>query len=499
MKRKPVFNLHPQPLPGLAIATAALLVSACQGSPSAADLTATALADPTGLTPRALPPTWTQEPTLTPLPSRTPTPVATSIVPTSTSTVSPTPVELPERLVPEPIALGDLPVIDSQNASRLRLVASFPAPNGYRLAQNWSWLAIFTPGHVHLYDLREGHFARILRLNAAQPTPADDFAFTFSNDGSLMAWTPAPGTVEVKQTDGGAVLQTFEASTECCERLAFSPDNALLFAIDRVEDNLAEQAIRLWNLSTGVQILQLNNISGVSFSSDGSMLAFFQFSANDQRQLLVWDVPTREVIFRQTGPFDFAFLPEGKQLMYGIFEDGQVFAVFYDLETGGELRRLSGFETAAPIISVGFSPDYRSLVWEARASQLMDVSTGRLSPSTPIDYYLRFSPEAGDLIGVRIGMVVDPSQAPLVVLDRQSGEVLHGFDIAAAPGALQFSPASRLLAAYDQQAELTRILDLAAGEIVMTLDIGQPHAFSPDGRLLAMTGADQGWIWAVRP
>ncbi len=53
----------------------------------------------------------------------------------------------------------------------------------------------------------------------------------------------------------------------------------------------------------------------------------------------------------------------------------------YQLPAGTLIKQLSGFETAAPVYSVRFTPDSKSLIWLARAQvQLQDIATGSFSP-----------------------------------------------------------------------------------------------------------------------
>ena len=109
----------------LFFAVASASLGACQAAPSPAYLTATALAEATRLTPPARLPTWT--PTAMPMPPSmfTPSP-STTIIPPQQTPVA----ELPDRLVQEPVALDDLPVIEAQNAANPRRLGRISGPPG---------------------------------------------------------------------------------------------------------------------------------------------------------------------------------------------------------------------------------------------------------------------------------------------------------------------------------------------------------------------------------
>lgn len=79
----------------------------------------------------------------------------------------------------------------------------------------------------------------------------------------------------------------------------------------------------------------------------------------------------------------------GEQFTEGIFSpDGQTFAVsplmeiaatLWDTSTGREIKKLTGFKTAAPVYGFTFGPYGRTLIWRARATvQLQDIASGRL-------------------------------------------------------------------------------------------------------------------------
>lgn len=210
-------------------------------------------------------------------------------------------------------------------------------------------------------------------------------------------------------------------------------------------------------------------------------------------------------------------LQPGVQFVQGIFSpDGQNLALtlasqiaveLWDTATGREVRRLTGFQTAAPVYGVAFAPDGLTLIWKARATvQLMNVATGQLGPEFRHEDFvasLAVTPDGKTLATAVAAQAGGQLVGTIKLWDAQSGnEITTLTQSDGTASAMTFSPDGRLLAAASgKQIELwdtatrTRISNLT-GHAANVSSL----AFSPDGLTLASAGAD-GMIrfWQVLP
>ncbi|HEY7309887.1 MAG TPA: serine/threonine-protein kinase [Gemmataceae bacterium] len=202
-------------------------------------------------------------------------------------------------------------------------------------------------------------------------------SMAFSSDGHRLA------SVSHKRNDEAAI-KVWDVSTgrEILDRrlpardvgaLAFSPDGQLLASavwIYHQERKQGRHEVKLWNVSTGEEVLTLkghtDDIIRIVFSADGRFLA----SASADGTVRTWDaVAGREIVVLRSHPSShslecLAFSPDGRRLATasGIpnlpDQPGEV--RIWDLVTGRETLILDGHK--ARISSLAFSPDGRRLV-----------------------------------------------------------------------------------------------------------------------------------------
>jgi WD40 repeat protein len=236
-----------------------------------------------------------------------------------------------------------------------------------------------------------------------------------------------------------------DAHEAVARSVAFSPDGRLLasaggnpFIRPAVGD------VKVWDTPTGRPRFTLGNITAlatrVAFRPDGRHLA----AVCQDGLTRIWDMAegkwARTLPARSGGAEDLAYSPDGKFL---VVAGHSTAAVLWEADTGREVRRL---HHAGPGVSrVAWSPDGRHIASAGPDTRLWNADSGKMVRS-----------------------------------------LAHG------AGSLAFSPDSRLLAVAVEA--VVRIHEVDSGRIVCTLSGHDGRvsgvAFSPDGRLLASSGAD---------
>jgi RNA polymerase sigma factor (sigma-70 family) len=188
----------------------------------------------------------------------------------------------------------------------------------------------------------------------------------FSPDGKLLA---AGGrdfdeTIHLWDFKTGARLRQLKGTA-----VAFAPDNKRLAS--------AGSVVRIWDVSTGQELLRLGvRARGVAFSRDGKLLA----SGDSFEGARLWDSSTgKELRAFPAGGGQVAFSTDGKLLASGNNKDGKI--RLWEVETGKEVRILeggrdgSGFEAVA----LAFSPDGKLLATASNNDtiRIWDVRTGK--------------------------------------------------------------------------------------------------------------------------
>ncbi len=190
--------------------------------------------------------------------------------------------------------------------------------------------------------------------------------------------------------------------------VAFNPDGTLLAASHRTDpesDIYSTQVVILWDPQTQeqVSILEIAEISYVTFSPDGSLLAL----GGGDDTIRLWDVAGQNQVGLMQSPTRWglsclAFSPDGKTLASsgsGSTVGGTVICL-WDVQTKQQLCTLSGHRGQG-INSIVFSPDGRFLVSgghrEDETIRVWDVATqqqvGELFGHLDVTYDLAFSPD----------------------------------------------------------------------------------------------------------
>lgn len=176
----------------------------------------------------------------------------------------------------------------------------------------------------------------------------------------------------------------------------------------------------------------------------------------------------------------------------------------YDISSGTLIKKLTGFQTAAPVYGATFSPDGKSVLWHARASfrlqNVADESWG--SPIEFQDFIDVYSLSHDSKELVVAAPSEDYSKYDLIFMDTQSGEEIDRIEIGEQPiVAVAYDPDGETLMAADT----TNIywIDLTEKKITWTeqmvksdQNVSDPIritdiSFSPDGKYLAILQSDE--------
>ncbi|MEG4859176.1 NACHT domain-containing protein [Microcoleus sp. K1-B6] len=337
--------------------------------------------------------------------------------------------------------------------------------------------------------------AALRRVNFAEANLANS-AFTkifgrvrsviFSPDGKLLATGDSDGVVRLWEASTGREILTCKGHTNVVESVAFSPDGEILASASY------DKIIKLWDVQTGecLKVWQghTESVMSVTFNPDGNILA----SGSFDRTIRLWDIRTGEclkILLDHTKVvFSVAFHPAGDILASGSADKT---VRLWNIGSGECLKTLQGhtknvfsvaFHPAGEILASG-SADKTVRLWNIGSGECLKTLEGHfdqvrsiaLSPSGEILASGSFD-QTAKLWDIRTGECLNTLQG-------------HCNQV----GSVAFHPAGEILVSgsYDQT---LRLWAINSGECLNTL---QGHstqvrsvAFSPNGEILA-SGDDE--------
>ncbi|MPM84602.1 hypothetical protein SDC9_131675 [bioreactor metagenome] len=240
-------------------------------------------------------------------------------------------------------------------------------------------------------------------------------------------------------------------------------------------------------------------------AADGHTIALI---SSDQTTLTLFDLSngTSRPLATITPGYLIAsvsFSPDGKYFSLAHMDNWSV--TIYAMD-GSEVKTLTGFETAAPVYDGGYAGSSLAIVWHARATaQVQVVDSGTLGASTGSEDFLStftLSPD-GNVLATSAGKTLSGNFTPAVTLwDAVSGTVLGDLVLDQTASGLSFSPDGSLLAVT--VGNNVQVWDVASRTQLVSLsghsDVAGQVAFSPDGKSLVSSGADNQLIlWQVLP
>ena len=184
----------------------------------------------------------------------------------------------------------------------------------------------------------------------------------------------------------------------------------------------------------------------LDISPDGRTYALT--NNNEDIILRNWETSSEKVIPTNTFFMGGEFSPDGSKIMITSMEEWS--APIFDVKSGSQLSRLTGFETAAPIYNVRFGQSNDYVAWIARATvQISEISTNQLFPAIfHQDFIMGFDINAeGSLLSTSAAEFSNDEFLPAVyIYDIFTGEIRHKFYTEKAVYGLSFAPDSSKLA-----------------------------------------------------
>jgi WD40 repeat protein len=261
--------------------------------------------------------------------------------------------------------------------------------------------------------------------------PAKIFAPTGSYEITSAALSPdgkhivsggyTESSLKLWDISTGKEIMTLAGHTKNIDSVAFSPDGSQIISASR------DNSIKLWEVDTGKEIRTFTGHTGpvlsATFSNDGRYAA----SGSSDKTIKLWDVSSGKEINTFSGHADavksIVFSPDGRYLLSGSFDKT---VKLWDINTGKEIRTFTGHTWQ--ISSVAFSADGRYALSRSgdRIIKLWDINTGKEIRT--------FSGDNVDAAGIPTGsqMIVSGAFSPdgryMLTTDRQG--IIKLWDVA---------------------------------------------------------------------
>jgi WD40 repeat protein len=397
-------------------------------------------------------------------------------------------------------------------ASGRELHPLVPGPSGYVIS------AVFAAdGKVLFVGTREGPLRRWDLTSGKELPPWKGHArgvrrLALSADGRTLAATNQEEPYQFRLWDVRTGQEKHVVSNEGgAYALALSPDGRVAAAGGPGVTSRNNETLRLWDTTTGKQLLQLEghtgDVSALAFTPDGkTLLSAGAFCP----RITLWDVATGKKLRQISGKSEMflaaTFSPDGK-VVAGLNADKTI--TLWD-STGKELRtfgraprglhRVRLWDAAGRMLPgnppLAFSPDGKLLVGpsvEGYALRLWDVASGE--EVLPAEGHLGPLRQIGvSRDGKTAVSAAEENEAPLQVWDLATGRRLRTLRRNPALQGDAAHVCARAVAADGQTAALFgrdlvgSCWDVATGKKLSGFKYEsacQSPAFSPDGKVLA--------------
>ncbi len=381
---------------------------------------------------------------------------------------------------------------DAATGKELRRFSIYNQLNELAFSPDGKLIATTDNSDCFLWEVATGE--QVQRLRGHQKVIR---GFAFSPDGKQLATESADGTVRLWDPSTGKEQRQIECNSGEVSPLTYSPDGKSLVS------SSMDGVIHFWDAATGKERRQLSGhkktVWRIVFSPDGKRLTSLSADETIRR----WDVATGQTLRTLRGKemeieWPIAFSPDGTLLAWEHHD--RTFRL-WNLEEGVEKRRWHSGTQAVHAIT--FSLDGKTLASGTTWGiiRLWDVATGRErhpseDPQGFIDF-VRYSTDGSSLVSIS-------RDSRVLWWDLATQTPRRQFTWMGAdrrPTAL--SPDGNTLALGDltdfkERLCEVRLFDVRTGKPGRLLGkqkgMAGNFAFSPDGRLLVASGAEDDLI-----
>lgn len=301
-------------------------------------------------------------------------------------------------------------------------------------------------------------------------TPIQRFV-TGGDDQAIRLWNASTGRF----------LAIWRGHRDWVSDVAFSPDSKLLAS------GSYDATVKLWDVSTGNCLATLINhssqVRAIAFSPDGCLLA----SANDDQTVCLWHVQTHTLITMQPELGDrvtaLSFSPDSQQLAVGGDRTVTLWTV-----SGDRTLRLTGH--AQQVRQVCFSEDGQTLASASEDGEvrLWQVNTGNCDQI----YYLPLSPLLALTSGVNCTFQAwGMAEHSIQQWDVQSSQCLQQFsEPSSSVLTIKFCPSGHLMASGGNDTPI-KFWRIATGDHLRTLRVDSPYGGMNMSRVRGLTYAQR--------
>jgi WD40 repeat protein/energy-coupling factor transporter ATP-binding protein EcfA2 len=392
------------------------------------------------------------------------------------------------------IAIGQknhILLFDLDTGEKLRGLEAHGVVHALAFSPDNRWLAVGYDGAeiTSIYNAANGDNLADLPVG-----PTGNQVVAWHPDGVRLAIGSSDPRIQIWNVETKFKVATLDGHVQLVTNLSFHPGGELLASYGW------EGVCRIWNPSSGRQLLQTSSFRPIYFSTDGRWFGTIR-SGNKDRLLEAASTPEYRTIVssRGTGKGDYyvgAMSPDGRLFAFGM-EDG---VRIWDPSTWRELAFLPVKETR----SVIFQPDGHEMLtcgpgggllrWPIQGSP--DTSNKiRLGPPKAIA--LDSTPTRASLSqdGRTLAVVCEPRGSYLV--DLTTGSVKSPLLAHQQAGWVALSPDGRWMASSGWHSDGATLWDTANGKVVKELGLGQMTnvAFTPDSRKLVTCRAEELRFW----
>ncbi len=302
-------------------------------------------------------------------------------------------------------------------------------------------------------------------------------------------FSPSPGLPGAEIENAARLQRIADIKVTDPVRLIWSPDGKSLGAV-------TQSGFTLINAQTfqTTRTVAINQPT-VLLDLSPDLRVFAQ--TTDQQSLELRDATNSSLLhtIKPGGSFgDVVFAPDGKT--FALTSMDEIAVTVWDVQTAKQTKKLTGYQTAAPVYQVAFSADGKTLFWISRGTiQLMDVASGKLGARFEHEDFIfdqALTPDGRTLITAAEGTVIFWDVA--TAKKYRVNPPLNPASIALSPGGrvLAFGVGNNIFLWDIANQKQLRSLTGHADRVTSV-------AFAPEGLTLASASDDDMVkVWAVK-